>query len=319
MRSRADAPIAVLSVGGLAAGEHSFEPVSRMGGDVESPAGWRLVIGKDVTRVMDREVVTSCGERFVGRCVIDCRGRDVKRTTYSGSGYQKFYGFELELEQDWPSDVPLVMDAATDQSDGFRFFYTLPFTARRVLVEDTCFSDSPSLDRDDCLAKVCDYLASRGLQDFKIAREESGVLPMPYSGEGTPGAGPRLAGGYAGGWYHAATGYSFPLAVAFAQAIASTGVENARRSVDCLARGHRFQARFGRFLNRLLFRLVAREHRHRVFRRFYRVLDDEAVARFFAHRFYPRDAFRIVVGIPPTVLGLRPLRFFRSFLKKGHS
>jgi len=269
--------------------------------------------------VTGREVVTMCGERFVGRCVIDCRGRAAKRTGYSGSGYQKFYGFEVELEQDWPSEVPLVMDAATDQSDGFRFFYTLPFTSRRVLVEDTCFSDSPVLDRDDCLAKVSDYLASLGLRDFEIAREESGVLPMPYSREGTPGAGGRLAGGYAGGWFHAATGYSFPLAVAFAQAIASTGVEDARGSVDRLARGHRFQARFGRFLNRLLFRLVAREHRHRVFRRFYRVLDDAAVARFFAHRFYRRDAFRIVVGIPPTVLGLRPLRFFRSFLRKGHS
>ena len=295
------------------------EPVGSGRGVATSETLWQLYTNCEVKDIRDSVVSTDCGLSFRGRCVIDCRGPGSQRVPFSGLGFQKFYGFELELEEDWPLEVPLIMDAAEDQTDGFRFFYSLPFTARRVLVEDTRFSDSPLIDRQECLAKVRDYLAARGIKSFEIVREESGVLPMPFSTEGKPAESEPLAGGYAGGWFHAATGYSFPMAVAFAETVASAATGDTSRAVRRLATGHRFQASFSRFLNRLLFRLVDPVRRHRVFRRFYRVLDDEAVARFYSHRFSRVDAFRIVIGVPPTILGLRPLRFVRSFFVEGPS
>jgi lycopene beta-cyclase len=212
------------------------------------------------------------------------------------------------------------MDDCVEQSDGFRFIYTLPFERRRVLVEDTRFSNEPAIDRDECLAQVRKYLASIGVVDWSIQREEHGILPMPISAELLPGTNVRtgestdaaaIRGGYAGGWFHAATGYSFPLAVAFAETIARATPEEAHMEISKLAIEHRRRSKFGRFLNRLLFRLVKPQARYQIFRRFYKVLSNDAIARFYSHRFTRWDAFRIVVGWPPG--GLQPVRFLRSF------
>ncbi len=274
-----------------------------------------------VTEIIEKEVTTSTGERFLGRLVLDCRGPESsKELPYAKTGYQKFWGFEITLKADWPFEVPIVMDDCVGQTDGFRFIYTLPFERRRVLVEDTRFSNEPAIDRDECLAQVRKYLASIGVVDWSIQREEHGILPMPISAELLPGTNARagegmgvasIRGGYAGGWFHAATGYSFPLAVAFSETIARTTPEQAHLEVSRLAIEHRSRSKFGRFLNRLLFRLVKPQARYQIFRRFYKVLSNDAIARFYSHRFTRWDAFRIVVGWPPG--GLQPVRFLRSF------
>lgn len=280
---------------------------------------WRLLTNTDVISVTDHQVITDAAVTFKARQVIDCRGPNQHEAVFTGCGFQKFRGFEVELHQDWPHKLPLVMDSLNDQSDGFRFLYTLPFTSRRVLVEDTAFSDTPVLPREDSLQVVAAYLNARGIHSFKIRREESGVLPMPYSDELRPESTSPLAGGYAGGWFHAATGYSFPMAVAFAEAVASGPADSAKDRIRSLAERHQWRSRYSRFLNRLLFRLVAPKHRYRIFRRFYRVLSNDAVERFYSHRFTPFDAFRIVVGIPPTLIGLRPGRFIQSLNQRASS
>lgn len=289
------------------------------GDTVHQVGNWKLLTNTEVINVSEDAVLTACGKTIQGRLVIDCRGPSPARQVFAGCGYQKFFGFEIELDEDWPFGEPIVMDALADQQDGFRFVYTLPFNSRRVLVEDTRFSDSPMISRSECLAQVTKYLHGHGIAEFSIAREESGVLPMPFTSELRPQAGAKLAGGYAGGWFHAATGYSFPMAVAFAEAVASTSPDQARIAVDALAKQHVQQAKFARFLNRLLFRLVGPRHRFQIFRRFYRVLSERAIERFYSHRFTAGDATRIVVGMPPTVVGLRPLRFIRSFFRGDFS
>ncbi len=276
----------------------------------------------EVTEITRNEITISRGEKISGRLVLDCRGPGPSsaQQPYSMCGYQKFWGFEIALQSDWPFAGPIVMDDRVDQSDGFRFIYSLPFERRRVLVEDTRFANESTIDRDECLVQVRKYLASIGVEDWSIVREEHGVLPMPISSEMYPGTNRQsqtgensqaLCGGYAGGWFHAATGYSFPLAIAFAETIASSTPESAESEVAKLAVRHRSRARFGRFLNRLLFRLVKPSTRYQIFRRFYRVLSNDSVARFYSHRFTWRDAFRIVVGWPPG--GLQPVRFMGSF------
>ena len=74
----------------------------------------------------------------------------------------------------------------------------------------------------------------------------------------------------------------------------------------------RLRRGFARFLNRLLFCLVRPADRWKIFQRFYRVLPEERIARFYAHRFTFTDAARIVIGWPPS--GLAPIRFARSFV-----
>ena len=134
---------------------------------------------------------------------------------------------------------------------------------------------------------------------------------MPYAAEARrDGLWP--AGGYAGGWYHAATGYSMPLAVRFAELVARACPDQVAAEVASAAAEDRLRRGFARFLNRLLFCLVRPADRWKIFRRFYRVLPEERIARFYAHRFTFTDAARIVIGRPPT--GLAPIRFARSFV-----
>ncbi|XZE51596.1 lycopene beta-cyclase CrtY [Planctomycetaceae bacterium SH139] len=266
---------------------------------------------KAIAKEVTSELVTLADGRLIyGHVVIDSRGPQQLSSEQFAGGYQKFWGFEIELEADWPCNHPIVMDDAMDQADGFRFMYTLPFEPRRVLVEDTRFSNSPQLNRDECLENVRRYLREMGSSDWTICREEHGVLPMPTSGNAPGNTLPDLCGGYRGGWFHAATGYSFPLALVFADVVGTTPAEKLAPVLRKLAAQHAGQAKFARLLNRLLFDLVKPQTRYQIFRRFYRVLSEPRIARFYGHRFGWFDAFRIVVGIPPR--GLRPLNFISS-------
>lgn len=253
-----------------------------------------------------------CGDRAEIECgaVIDCRGRAASPERSGGAGYQTFIGHEFRTEQRWPVAEPTVMDVREDQAGGFEFLYELPFGHDRVLLEYTRFHEEPTCDELRAESLINGRLAEAGVRSAEPIRTERGCLPMPYT---TParGEGPFLAGGYAGGWYHAATGYSMPLAIRFADLVARSRPDQVVGEVAKAAARDALRRGFARFLNRLLFCLVMPEDRWKIFRRFYRVLPEERIARFYGHRFNAADAARIILGRPPTRLA--PLRFARSF------
>jgi len=245
------------------------------------------------------------------RAVIDCRGRAAASGLPGGAGYQTFIGHEYQLDERWPTSEPTVMDVRTDQAGGFEFLYELPLGPDRVLLEYTRFNEAPACDEARAAELISTRLAEAGVSAAKVVRSERGCLPMPYAAAGR-GEGLSLAGGYAGGWYHAATGYSMPLAVRFAELVARADPERIAVEVTTAESRERLRRGFARFLNRLLFCLVRPADRWKIFRRFYRVLPEERIARFYAHRFTFTDAARIVIGWPPA--GLAPIRFARSFV-----
>ena len=265
---------------------------------------WDLRLNARAAVVTADRVTLDSSEEINGRCVIDSRG---PRPTTGGCGYQKFLGLEVETDSPWPDHLPVVMDASVAQHDGFHFIYTLPLTPTRVLVEDTYFSDTPGLDHPLARQRVERYLGER-VSGWRVIREESGVLPMPWQPCPPPPAGGSLVGGYAGGWFHPATGYSFPVALRFALAVAAEPPEGAAAAADALARRLRQRWRFARFLNRLLFQLVPPDARWQVFARLYRTLPPAVLNRFYALEFTAADAARIIIGRPPRIDLLRPLR-----------
>ena len=261
-------------------------------GEILSPTAVRLGSSGDV----------SCGK------VIDCRGRT---SPPGAAGYQTFIGHEYETSGRWPASEPTVMDVRADQADGFEFLYELPLGPDRVLLEYTRFHEEPACDESRAVELIATRLAEAGAASAKLIRTEQGRLPMPYAAAASR-PGPTLAGGYAGGWYHAATGYSMPLAVRFAELVARARPNEVAAAIAAAAAEDRVRRSFTRFLNRLLFCLVRPADRWKIFRRFYRVLPEERIARFYAHRFTFIDAARIVIGWPPS--GLAPIRFARSFV-----
>src|SRR5690606_28830801 len=113
----------------------------------------------------------------------------------------------------------------------------------RVLVEDTFYSDTPSLDLPARRAAIAAYAARLGLSVQSVEREERGVLPIVLGGDidallahgesDVPKVGVRA------GLFHMTTGYSLPQAVALADTI--TGLP-ALSSAD-LARSVRERSR----------------------------------------------------------------------------
>ena len=205
------------------------------------------------------------------------------------------------------------MDALLPQRGGFRFMYALPLSRSRVLLEDTYFADSPELDHSQLEAEILAYAGHHGFEVSRVVRREAGVLPLPTRApdlaEPTPDA--PLRAGYQGGWFHPVTGYSFPIAVRLARAIAGTAAATLRQRVwPALLREQRSQLRFGVLLNRMLFSAFAAEERHGAIERFYR-LPAASVRRFYAMNLTQADRLRIVCGRPPRgfslprALGLR--------------
>jgi lycopene beta-cyclase len=201
------------------------------------------------------------------------------------------------------------MDATVPQKDGFRFVYTLPFGERRVLIEDTRYSDAPDLDREDLRAEISDYARARGWRVREVEGEEEGSLPIVLAGNieafwdgaepGVPRSGMRAA------LFHPTTGYSLPEAVRLADAIAAAD-DLSSPALYALTRGRSVEAwrrgRFFRMLNRMLYRAAAPAQRYRVLEHFYR-LPETLIARFYAGRLGWTDKARILSGRPPVPVG----------------
>jgi lycopene beta-cyclase len=269
-----------------------------------------LLTGRTVRAMDCRTIELDSGEQLHASVVLDARGDDPSR--YVGrTGFQKFLGWEVEHESASPTRfaVPVLMDATVAQSDGFRFVYTLPFSSSRLLVEDTTFSRGPDLDPAAARVRIAAYLRDNAIADYRVCREESGVLPMPW-------AGPRrateesLAIGYRGGFFHPGTGYSLARGALVAQRIAdvvrATSTElRAQAVANALAECRDRWAvddRFSRLLNRLAFTVVPPDWlRRHVFERVYR-LPQPTLERFYAGRTSPGD--RIALAVAPLRIPL---------------
>lgn len=290
------------------------EATRRLAADSESQVGRSALVirsGEACEIVSPTRVRLGDGTLVDGATVIDCRGRAASPDLPRGAGYQSFIGHEFRIGRRWPAAEPTVMDVREDQACGFEFLYELPFGPDHVLLEYTRFSEEPSCDESRAEALIAARLAEAGVHAAERVRTERGCLPMPYAAPATvPGV--SVAGGYAGGWYHAATGYSMPLAARFADIVGRAAPERVAAELAAAAAADSLRRGFARFLNRLLFCLVTPRDRWKIFRRFYRVLSEERIARFYAHRFTVADAARIVIGRPPS--GLAPIRFAKSFL-----
>jgi len=118
---------------------------------------------------------------------------------------QYFKGWEIETRDDvFQPDAATLLDFRAPQNDAMQFFYILPFSPRRALVEYVTLAPDHF---DDALKN---YLRDvLGIADYKVIATEGGVNPM------TDYVFPRRAGkrvmniGARGGRLKPSTGYAF--------------------------------------------------------------------------------------------------------------
>ena len=266
--------------------------------------GDRIRLGVAVAKLGNDGVTLADGTRIAALGVIDARGPAGPMAGLD-LAWQKFVGIEFAAPGHG-LDAPVIMDGTVEQVDGYRFVYLLPFAADRLFVEDTYYSDSPRLDLAAIRERIHAYAKARGW-DGAAGREETGVLPVLLGGdpdEFWPASDPVARLGVTGGFFHPMTGYSLPLAVDNALALAAlddfSGAALARWSRARFVR-HWRRGGFFRGLARMLFRAGSPELRYRVFEHFYR-LPEGVIARFYAGRVTLGDRLRILTGKPPVPL-----------------
>ncbi len=282
---------------------------------VASVLGAGVLLGREVAFLKPGTVHLTSGEVVTGRHIIDSRGIEGWQNILpeKSFGCQKFLGMDLLLKEPHGLLRPVLMDATCVQNDGYRFFYLLPWSENRLLIEETRYSLVPGINQADSRTAIIDYAALQGWRVAAIEREEQGVLPLPLNdsfdrslqslavdGENTT----LIKFGMRAGLFHQTTGYSLPFTVAAADQMAAHAAysdddTNTKKFFENKGRKHWQSQSYFRLLNRMLFWAAAPEASHRIFKKFYG-LPEGLIRNFYSSKLTWSDKMRILSGKPPV-------------------
>lgn len=263
-----------------------------------------ILTGARVLAAGTGAVTLADGTRIECGAVIDARG--IRLQGQLSGGWQKFLGQRVKLAEPHGLAKPIVMDATVEQVDGYRFVYCLPFGPDEIFIEDTYYSDSPTIDQPALAGRIGAYARSQGWTVASVLHEEQGVLPVVAAGDWDAfwrSSGGQIArAGTRAGLFHPVTSYSVPEAVRFALALAQQpDLSHAALAAfsETWSRRHWQRSGFGRLLSAMLFQAAEPLSRYRMMEHFYR-LDTALIERFYAGRSTVLDRARIFLGRPPV-------------------
>jgi len=123
--------------------------------------------------------------------------------------WQHFQGIEIETSKDIFDDRILnLMDFNCDQRNNVHFFYTLPFSKNRALIETTWLSNLEDQSLMDYDLQLENYIKNNlRIKNYKIKFAEKGAIPLFYPSIKNNN---RIINiGSAGGMTRLSTGYTF--------------------------------------------------------------------------------------------------------------
>ncbi len=123
--------------------------------------------------------------------------------------WQHFCGFEIETQNNIFDDgIINLMDFDCDQRESVHFFYTLPYSKTKALVETTWLSKMNDRSQMDYDHQIKDYIEKKlNLKNYKITYKEEGAIPLFYpTYEEIKN---KINIGTAGGMTRLSTGYTF--------------------------------------------------------------------------------------------------------------
>ena len=121
--------------------------------------------------------------------------------------WQHFHGVEIETKDSFFNESTVnLMDFNCEQRDGVHFFYVLPFSGNKAMIETTWLSKkNDSLKDYESQIKI--YLNDLGIKDYKINYREEGAIPLFYPINRKENN--KINIGTAGGMTRLSTGYTF--------------------------------------------------------------------------------------------------------------
>jgi|TARA_B100001741_G_scaffold313368_1_gene319279 lycopene beta-cyclase len=121
--------------------------------------------------------------------------------------WQHFYGIEIETNKDFFDDsIVDLMDFNCDQRNNVHFFYILPFSKKKAIIESTWLSKEDG-SLKDYESQMKSYIAGLGLKEYKINFKEEGAIPLFQQVNNKENN--KINIGTAGGMTRLSTGYTF--------------------------------------------------------------------------------------------------------------
>jgi len=123
--------------------------------------------------------------------------------------WQHFCGVEIETKKNFFDDeIMNLMDFDCEQRESIHFFYTLPYSKNKALVESTWISMMHDDSEKNYDNQIKDYVENHlNLKDYKITYKEEGAIPLFYPANKTEKN--KINIGTAGNMTRLSTGYTF--------------------------------------------------------------------------------------------------------------
>ena len=123
--------------------------------------------------------------------------------------WQHFCGVEIKTESDiFDEKIFNLMDFDCEQRESVHFFYTLPYTKNRALVETTWLSKMNDDSQKDYENQINNYIKNNlKIKNYEITYKEEGAIPLFYPLNKNEKN--KINIGTAGGMTRLSTGYTF--------------------------------------------------------------------------------------------------------------
>ena len=123
--------------------------------------------------------------------------------------WQHFCGVEIETKKNFfDEEIINLMDFDCEQRNSVHFFYTLPYSKNKALIETTWLSKMSDSSEKNYDNQMKDYIENHlNLKDYNITYKEEGTIPLFYPSNYTEKN--KMNIGTAGGMTRLSTGYTF--------------------------------------------------------------------------------------------------------------
>ncbi len=156
---------------------------------------------------------------------------------------QHFIGWEIETEKDlFDPDTATLMDFNTSQKNGVTFFYVLPFTRTKALIEYTLFSTQllETHIYEEALEEYIKDVFGLHKNGYRILRVEKGAIPMEDRRYNPWYCSRVMNTGTVGGYTKPSTGYTFSRLHDMSRTIVSS-LEKGEEIPSLMPSGYRFR------------------------------------------------------------------------------
>lgn len=223
-----------------------------------------------------------------GKYFVDATG---SATHCHADYWQSFLGWEVE----WNGNVldahrATIMDHRAE-GPGVTFGYILPYSARRGLIELTCFDREP-ITRGVLEEQLQRYLAQYFPSRYSIRRREAGRLPMGVTGACFAAAPQHYRIGSAGGALRPSSGYGFLTLCRQADAAARA---ICKLPASYVGRPTKYNA-----LDAIFLRVLQRQpdFAGELFGQLFQHTPPDSLVRFLSDQSTWRDDLRVIAALP---------------------